>query len=133
MQPNTVTLPVDVANNGTIVQQTYSRYEEDKNRTVYVEGSHNPDNRVMLAIYRTFPTKSGNFKGVMKTAVKFTTDHQVPGVEQTSILTSPIIFELSASIPVGIDPADVVQARQRLIALLDNDTFMDALQIQLMV
>lgn len=133
MQPNTVSLDVDVLNNGTTEEQVYTRYEEAQNRTVYIGVSHTPDARDTLSIYRTFPTKSGNFKGVAKSAVKLTEDVQVAGVDSSTTLTSPIIFDFSASIPVGAPAAAVKEARQRLIALLDDDTFMDSLQIQLMV
>lgn len=133
MQPNTVTLPVDPANNSTVVNEVYTRYEETQNRTAYIGASHAPDDRDLLAIYRTFPTKSGNFKGVAKSSVKFTKDVEVAGVDSSTTLTSPIILDLSASIPVGASAADIKHARQRLIALLDDDTFMDGLQIQLMV
>jgi hypothetical protein len=133
MQPNTVTLAVDVLNNGTTEDQIYTRYEEYQNRASYIGASHTPDSRDALAIYRTFPTKTGNFKGVAKSAVKFTKDVEVSGVDSSTTLTAPIIFDLSASIPVGATTADVLEARQRLIALLDNDTFMNSLNIQLMV
>lgn len=133
MQPNTVTLSVDVLNNGTTEDQVYTRYEELQNRTAYIGASHLPDNRDVLGIYRTFPTKSGNFKGVAKSAVKFTKDVEVAGVDSSTTLTSPIILDFSASVPVGATIADVKEARQRMIALLDSDTFMDALMIQLMV
>lgn len=133
MQPNTVTLAVDVLNNGTTENQVYTRYEELQNRTAYIGASHVPDNRDVLGIYRTFPTKSGNFKGVAKSAAKLTKDIEVAGVDSSTTLTSAIILDFSASVPVGAAAADVKEARQRMIALLDDDTFMDALMIQLMV
>lgn len=133
MQPNTVTLDVDVLNNGTTEEQVYTRYEEAQNRTAYIGTTHVPDARDILTIYRTFPTRSGNFKGVAKSSVKFTKDVEVAGADSSTTLTSPIILDLSFSVPVGATAADVKVARQRLLALLDDDTFMDGLNIQLMV
>lgn len=132
MQPNTLTLGVDVANNATVVNETYTRYEEYQNRAVYIGANHLPDDRDTLSIYRTFPTKTGNFKGTAKSAVKFTKDVQVAAVDSSTI-TAPIILELSFSVPVGTSTADLVHARQRLLALIDTDSFMDSLNTQLMI
>jgi len=133
MQPNQIVLAVDPENDDTIVNETYTRYEEFQNRATYIGAAHLPDTRDMLAIYRTFPTKSGNFKGTAKSSVKFTEDLQVAGVDSNTTLTAPLILELSFSVPVGATAAQVIHARQRLLALIDDDTIMDGLNIQLMV
>lgn len=133
MQENIITLPVDVANNATIVNQPYNRYEEQQNRTTYIGAGHLPEERDMMTIYRTLPTKNGNFKGVAKSAVKFTQDVSVPGVDSNTQLTAPLIFDLSVSMPVGCSAAILKEMRQRAIALLDDDDLMDSISIQLMV
>lgn len=133
MQANQITLNVDVANNGTPVEQIYNRYEETQNRSTYISTSHLPDDRDMFSLYRTFPTKSGNFKGVAKSAIKLTDDVAVAGVDSSTTLTAPTILEISFSVPVGAPVADLKEIRQRAIALLDNDSFMDSLNVQLMV
>jgi hypothetical protein len=133
MQPDQLVLPVDPLNNGTVVNETFTRFEAYQNRTSYIGPLHAPDARNTLAIYRTFPTKSGNFKGTAKTSVKFTEDLQVAGVDSSTTLTAPIILDLSFSVPIGATIADVKHLRQRLMALIDNDSFMDALNVQLMV
>jgi hypothetical protein len=58
---------------------------------------------------------------------------QVAGVDSSTTLTAPIILDLSFSVPIGATIADVKHLRQRLMALIDNDSFMDALNVQLMV
>lgn len=133
MQADTLTLSVDAANDSNPANEVYTRYEEYQNRATYIGASHTPDDRDTVAIYRTFPTKSGNFKGTAKSAVKFTKDIEVAGVDSSTTITAPIILELSFSVPVGATTADVIHARQRAIALLDSDTFMNSLNIQLMV
>lgn len=134
MQPNQLVLHVDTLNDGTtVVDETFTRYEELPNRTRYVGEDHLPDDRNELSIYRTFPTRNGNFKGTAKSSVKFTKDFEVPGVDSSTTLTSPVIVEVSFSVPVGISAADLLLVRQRLIAALDDDSFMDPLNIQLMV
>lgn len=134
MQADQLTLVVDTENTGTNpVNEIYSRYEEQPNRTTYIGASHTPDARDSLAIYRTFPTKTGNFKGTAKSSVKFTKDVTVAGVDSSTSLTAPIIIEVSFSVPVGTDAYALVAARQRVIAALDNDTFMNALNTQLMI
>lgn len=133
MQDNTLTLSVDAANDGNPANQVYSRYEEYQNRSVYVGATHVPDSRDMIAFYRTFPTKSGNFKGTSKSSVKLTEDISVTGADGVSSITAPLILEASFSVPVGATAAQIIELRQRLLAMLDNDTLMNSLNIQLMV
>lgn len=133
MQANQLTISVDAANDGNPANEVYTRYEEYQNRASYIGANHTPDDRDLLAIYRTFPTKSGNFKGTAKSSVKFTKDVEVAGVDSSTTITAPIILDLSFSVPVGATSADLKHARQRLLALLDTDAFMDSLNIQLMV
>lgn len=133
MQDNVLTLAVDELNNSVTVDHVFNRFEEHQNRSVYIGASHQLSARDTLTLYRTFPKANGNFKGTGKSALKFTTDKSVEGVDGTTSLTSPIISEVSFSVPVGVSLADMLIARQRLIAILDSDTFMDALMNQLMV
>jgi len=133
MQPNIITIPVDLLNDGTVVNQDYERFEENLNRSRYITAAHTMASRDELTMYRTFPKKAGNFLGVGKSAVKFSTDISVPGTDSSTSLKSTIIFEVSASVPVGADPADVLIARQRLIGLLDNDAIMSPLNDKLTV
>lgn len=133
MQPNVITLSIDYLNNGTTTEESYSRFDDFQNRSTYIGENHNPDNRDTLTLYRTFPSKSGNFKGVAKTAAKFSKDIVVAGVDSSTSLTAPIIIETNFSIPVGATDADILKARQRHIALLDLDSVMVALNTQQMV
>jgi hypothetical protein len=133
MQADQLTLSVDAANDANPANQVYTRYDEYQNRSTYIGADHTPDERNTLALYRTFPTKNGNFKGTAKSSVKFTQDVAVTGVDGVSSLTAPIILDLSFSVPVGAASADLVELRQRLLALIDSDSLMDSLNIQLMV
>jgi hypothetical protein len=74
------------------------------------------------------------FKGVAKTSVKFTFDISVPStIGESSPVVAPMIVEASFSIPVGATPAQVLEIRQKLVALLNMDTQMDLLNNQLVV
>lgn len=133
MQPNTLTINVDTLNTGSTTPEVYNRSNEFENRSVYIGASHALDSRDTIGLYRSYPSKNGNFKGVAKTSLKFTKDIEVTGVDGVSTLTSPIIFELSASIPVGATDAQILECRQRVIALVDDDTVMVPLNTQLLV
>jgi hypothetical protein len=76
--------------------------------------------RDQMAFYRTLPKRSGNYKGTAKSAVKFTTDVIVDGVDGSSI-TAPLILELSISCPVGVSDATILAARQRVVSVADLD------------
>lgn len=133
MQPDTITLAVDVANNATTVDTDFTRFEESVNRSVYIGDTHSLTSRDSLALYRTLPTQTGNFKGVAKTSFKFTRDYPVTGVDGLATLTSPIIASVAFSIPLGISSSDIIEMRQRLVALLDLDSVMTALNYQLLI
>lgn len=133
MQPDTITLAVDTLNSGSTTNYDFTRFEETLNRTIYAGEDHKIDSRDQLAIYRTAPKRTGNFKGVAKTSTKFTKDITVLGVDGLANLTAPIIIEASFSIPVGCTTAQLVEMRQRVIALLDSDTIMNDLSLSLMI
>lgn len=129
MQPNELTFHVDVLNNNTLVDKLYERYEDGPNRSVYVTSAHTPAFRDQVTLLRTLPTKTGNFKGVSKGSLKLTADQTVLGVDGSNV-QAPLILELSFSAPVGATAAVIKEYRQRVIAMLDDDTFMDKLMIQ---
>lgn len=133
MQADSIVLPVDPANNSTVVNETFTRYKEAADRTTYIGAGHVPELRNEMSIYRTFPSRSGNFKGTSKSALKFTQDQEVAGVDSSTTVTAPMILEVSFSLPVGVTAAQVKALRQRAVAALDADSFMDGLNIQLMV
>lgn len=133
MQANTLTLSVDPLNDDTIVAEAYDRFEVFSNRSVYIGANHAAEARDTISLYRSFPTKSGNFKGVNKSSIKLSRDNEVAGVDSSTTLTAPTIIEVSFSVPVGATAASLLQDRQRLIALLDDDAVMDALNLQLMI
>lgn len=132
-QASTITLNVDYLNDGTTTAEVYSRFSDVENRSTYIGASHVPEARDTMQFYRTAPTKNGNFKGVKKTTVKFTRDFDVEGVDSATTLTSPAIVEVNFSIPMGVSAADTVKLRQRVLALLDDDTVMAALNDQQMI
>ena len=131
MQDNVITLAVDELNNATTVNHVFNRYDLFQNRSVYTGANHQLTARDLLTLYRTQAKASGNFRGVAKTSVKFTQDFAVDAVDGISSLTSPIIAEITFSIPVGVTVADQLVMRQRLIALLDDDAVMVPLNNQL--
>lgn len=127
MLDDVITLPVDVLNDGNTVDAVFTRFEESLNRTVYISGEHSIELPDTLSFYRSPVKPSGNFKGVAKTATKFSKHHVVDGVDGVAQLASPLIIGISYSIPIGVTPAQVLVARQRAIALSDIDAIMDEL------
>lgn len=123
MQSDTIVLPVDLLNSGVTTNVTYQKFDAYQNRSSYISTFHTPDSRDNLTLFRTFPKVSGNFKGTRKTAVKFTKDFTVATVDGGTTV-SPLIIEVSFSIPLGIPVADQLVCRQRAVAFLDNDTVM---------
>lgn len=136
MQSNTITLSVDTDNDGgttAAVDQVFHRYDEYQNRSEYISDGHTVASRNKLGLYRTFPKANGNFKGTAKSAVKFTQDFQVNGVDATTSITVPAIVDVGFSFPVGLTAAQTLELRMRLVALLLDDSVMVPLTDQLMV
>jgi hypothetical protein len=136
MLANTLVLEVDVNHDGTATAdatEQFTRYEETQNRTVYIGENHTPGERNLITFSRSTPKRAGNFKGVGKSSVKFTQDITVAGVDSTTNVGSAIIIEVNFSVPVGTTRAQLLAIRQRLVAMLDDDSTMDMLSIQLMV
>lgn len=119
MQANTITLPVDLLNNGTTTDEVFSRYNEELNKSTYVGPNHSLQARNKMELYRTLPKRAGNFLGAAKGSIKFTCDVTVAGADGVDIVV-PQIFEASYSLPVGSTTAQAVANRQRLIAALDH-------------
>lgn len=132
MQPDSITLAVDVANNATLVNQVFDRFDYFQNRSVYIGPNHTVATPNTLTFYRTLPKQTGNFKGMAKVAAKFSEAQIVEGVDGTDN-SVPYILEISEAIPVGTTAVKRVELRQRAIALLDNDAVMNDLDGQLMI
>lgn len=126
MLENTVTLPVDAANNGTPVDQVFTRHDEYQNRSVYNGPNHTLVARDQLSFYRTAVKKSGNFLGTAKTSAKFSRDFSVPSADGGTIVV-PGILEISFSFPVGLSATQMKELRQRGVALLDTEAVISRL------
>lgn len=129
----TITLSVDTANTGTPSDQVFSRHDDQTypNRTDYIlKALHTLAARCMLSFYRTLPKRAANFLGVAKTAFKFTQDIDVAGADPATTVQAPLILEVKFAVPVGATAAQVVELRQRAIALLDDDAIMDDVNMQ---
>jgi len=126
MQPNSITLAVDLLNNASPTNEVFARHEELINRTTYRGPNHSVASPNTLQFYRTLPKRSGDYLGSAKVSIKLT---QARAVESASGLTvqAPDIAECSFSIPVGVTAAQMKAVRQRLIAILDQDSVMDTL------
>lgn len=89
--------------------------------------------RDKVGLYRSFAKPNGNFKGVAKTAIKFTRDVSVPGVDSSTSIVAPSIIDIGFSHPIGMTPALMLEQRMRAVALLSDDSIMTALCLQLMI
>jgi hypothetical protein len=127
MLPNTITLAVDLLNNGTTSDEVFQRLEELVNRSTYRGPNHSSASKNTMQFYRTLPKRSGNSLGTAKVAMKLTTDKVVLGSDGNDI-TAPLIAEIGFSLPVGVTAADMKALRQRIIASLDQDAVWDLVQ-----
>lgn len=119
MLDNTITLPVDVANNATLVNKVYTRDEEYLNRSVYTGPSHTLVMRDTLGFYRSPVKKSGTDLGTAKSSMKVTEDISVTNALGATVV-KPAIGSAEFSFPVGITAGKAMEIRQRLIAAIDH-------------
>lgn len=115
MLENTLTL--NLANGGTPVNISIARIDVLQNRSVYHEPTHSTTMRKTVGFYRTLPKRSGDFLGVAKSAVKSTIDLPVLNAKGETI-TSPVIGEISFSVPIGATEANIDSLLDRLEALI---------------
>lgn len=132
MQPNTLTLAVDVGNTGSTSNAVLTRHEENVGKSVYITSDHTLVSRDQLALLRTPNKRNGAFYGSAKSAIRWTKDIQVAQADGTNTI-APLIGEISFSIPVGTPASAVLLLRQRLLAVLDRDDVMDPLNNQLSI
>lgn len=130
MLNTTITLSVDKANSGTVVNEVFT-YDThiNPNKSMYYGDLHSVDSKETLVFSRVQNKVNGNFKGVFRTSQKYTRDVEVLGVDG-STLKVPAITECSDSFPVGMSDALKKEIRQYMIALRDNDSVMDAVHVQ---
>lgn len=126
--PESLTLPVDVANNGTIVNQVVDLFEAVTGRKEYHFQTHDFQSRDQLVFTRALPKVNGNFAGTRKAAFKLTKDTTVVGMDPSTQVKAPGILEISSSLPVGLSAADALLLRQRAIAILDSMFISDVLE-----
>jgi hypothetical protein len=126
MIDNDITLPVDLINDGNFTDYDYERSSTYENRSTFQGEDHDPQSRDLLQFYRTAAKPTPTFRGVQKSAVKFTMDKTVTAPNGDPIV-APVIIEVSFSVPIGVSIADEIIARQRVIALLDQDDIMNDL------
>jgi hypothetical protein len=117
------TLAVDELNNGSTVNHAYTKFDVVGNKATYIGPSHSVAVRNKCELYRTLPTQSGNYKGTLKSTVKFTIDRTVEGVDGNDIV-APQIYEVSCSNPVGVTVAQTLLARQIILAMMDHEAVM---------
>ena len=127
MLDNTLTLSVDTTNDGSPEDQTVTRFDSLQDRSIYKFENDTYVVRDMLNFYRTVPKRNGNSLGVKKSAFKLTQDQVVPGVDETTTRTAPALLDVSFALPVGTTAAAAMVLRQRAIALLDDDAFIERL------
>lgn len=130
MQANTITLSVDKANNAVSTNVDYKRFEEETNRSTYVGPGHSLASRDTMQFYRTLPKRSGKFLGAGKSTVKLTRDLVIKDAEGNDTVV-PLIVEINFSVPVGATQAQVLDLRQTAVAALDQDSFMNSLNLNL--
>lgn len=127
MQANTLTLPVDTTNNGTTTNRNYNRYREEPEKTEYRGPDHAGIVQDTLTITRKSPTRNGNFLGAYRTKAQFAQSYDVIGLDGTTQKGINATISIEVVAPLGLTDAQLKELRQRALALLDNDTVMDAL------
>jgi hypothetical protein len=127
MQANIITLAVDTANTGSTTDLTLTRHSEEMNKATYIGDDHVTDSRDQMSFHRSAPKPSGQSRGMQRSTIKFTKDFAVPNADGSGNIVLPLILEVGFTVPVGTPSADVLEMRQRVVAICDDDTICDAL------
>lgn len=99
----------------------FRRFSETPHQTTYIdETTHAPNARNMVQLKRSLPVRAGQFRGALRSAIKLTRDHTVATASGDAELVSPLIVELSVSVPMGMKlPEGVTQKMEILRAVQD--------------
>lgn len=120
MLDNQITLATDKANNATIVNEVFFRYDESSpNRVTYRGPAFTLVTKDTMKLYRTPVNPNGNFLGTAKSEIKFSKNFTVIGKDGSTI-SAPGIAGANFSFPVGMTTEDMTWMRQRLIAAIDH-------------
>lgn len=126
MLNNTITLSVDTANDGVVSDIDFIRFQAYTDKSIYIGPDHTSLITDQVAFYRTAAKPSGTSLGVEKRQIKITQTNSVPTSETDVSTYANDIATLQFSLPVGTSSASKKALRQRLIALLDDDSIMDS-------
>jgi len=127
MQLNTIVLQVDELDDAVLVPTTYTRFEEIQNRTTYLElDNHSSMKPRKLQLYRSPLSSPGLSFGKQKSAVKFTDGFDVLNKEGATVVENALV-NISFSLPVGLSDAQRTLVRERVVAMINDDTVMDSL------
>lgn len=108
MLNNTITIPSVDASSGEAAPVVFTRVREELDKTTYNGPYHQPDARELLTFSRSAPKQNGLSRGMCKSAIKLTRDVSVVNTAGTTH-QMPLIIEVSASVPVGVDKSILYQ------------------------
>lgn len=129
-QPNEIILPVDVANDGNTVNQTYVHHRTEGNRSTYRGESSTLQSRDLIQIYATQARPGKGTLGASRQYVKTTRDVSVPNAAGDGNVVMPAIVNVEFSLPTGVTGEFVTELRQVAVAMLNNDAIMEDLNMQ---
>jgi hypothetical protein len=121
MLPDSITLPVDVLDDATLVDYVYTRYRPaGADASIFVNtATHDSGNRDEMKVGFKAGVRSGNYRGSDKTALKFTITTTPTGVDGTDI-DALKLASVETSIPVGTTDADIVEMEQLVVAAVKH-------------
>lgn len=125
-QASSFLLDVDYLDNGVSSDERgFVLYDGPyANRSKYICTSataadvHALDNRHQVEFYRSPAKRNGNYRGTNRTTIKLTKDVAVDNVAGDGQIVAPLIWTISAAIPLGVSAADIENFRMETLAML---------------
>lgn len=125
-----LTINTDPNNDDTIVAKIFSRARVLMNglKTLYhMDNSHSTARPDTLSFETSEPKPNGQFLGVTRPKVVRRRTIDVESIDPGTEISQPLIGKVEFSIPVGATDAELLELRQDLIAVLDDDATMGTL------
>lgn len=119
-------MPITTKTNDGVTDKVYSILAKKDGKVTYIGPNHSDLAIETLRLESSAPNPRGNDYGNRRSAIVLNHDVSVP-TKDGGTTSKTMSFRFEVSVPVGASDVSVLEAKQNLAHLLQDDAFSDAL------